>query len=150
MRRLSRAEAHAGACPASGTIAPKGVRAVRRRSLWIRKSLPPVLCEVSNGAFSTGNSFRFIIFASTISDLNRCPAKTICLTAGQPAIRRGGSRSRRARPPHRRTLHVGPFCSGVPFRSSACTAANTSTSRSFTGRFSAIRRAVMRGADSSR
>lgn len=109
MRRLSRAEAHAGACPASGTIAPKGVRAVRRRSLWIRKSLPPVLCEVSNGAFSTGNSFRFIIFASTISDLNRCPAKTICLTAGQPAIRRGGSRSRRARPPHRRTLHVGPF-----------------------------------------
>lgn len=109
MRRLSRAEAHAGACPASGSIAPKGVRAVRRRSLWIRKSLPPVLCEVSNGAFSTGNSFRFIIFASTISDLNRCPAKTICRTAGQPAIRRGGSRSRRARPPHRRTLHVGPF-----------------------------------------
>jgi len=34
------------------------------------------LCEVSNGAFSTGNNFRFIIFASTISDLNRCPAKT--------------------------------------------------------------------------
>lgn len=144
MRRLSRAEAHAGACPASGSIAPKGVRAVRRRSLWIRKTLPPVLCKVSNGAFSTGNSFRFIIFASTISDLNRCPAKTICRTAGQPAIRRGGSRSRHARPPHRRTLHVGPFVRVCRFGLRPAPR-HTSTSRSFTGRFSAIRRAVMRG-----
>jgi len=46
------------------------------------------LCEVSNGAFSTGNNFRFIIFASTISDLNRCPAKTTY--AGLQASQRFG------------------------------------------------------------
>ena len=67
-----------------------------------------------------------------------------------PDCRPAGDSARRISIPSRSTA-TSPysprrsFCSGVPFRSSACTAANTSTSRSFTGRFSAIRRAIMRG-----
>lgn len=67
-----------------------------------------------------------------------------------PDCRPAGDSARRSSIPPRSTATSPyfprrPFCPGVPFRSSACTAANTSTSRSFTGRFSAIRRAVMRG-----